>query len=290
MSDNNKDTVVEFEVNSKAPISPKDKTVGETPMEGDAKDKSGAERHQFTPEEIMALVLEAKFKLNAWIKSNGPIENAIAFSNLGANEGLYRTLCLAVMDESGDNVISAEEADKFNEGSSVLVDAHLNSLANGAIVTALIFSVIYPTAYSLVLDHNAGVFEILEYISLELSVMCSITSIFMAAAMYTHISFFMPTLKLKLWYIEELGFLMPILELMKNTALCSLTCALMFQQLYVSVYPLNLIAIAPLCGVFLAFFFLFGYTLLVKINPKLFEYTKEILANYDASTVGKKTE
>ena len=233
-------------------------------------------------EQILATVLQAKKDLSAWVNSKDNVEKYKAFEKLGMNEGLYTALSLAAMDEDGDNRISPEEVQHFNDESAKVIDSHLNSFANGGIISALIFSIIFPITYTLEVNEGDGALEHLEFICMQLSVCGSLTAISTAAMMYTQLAFFIPTLKLKLWYIDKVRFFLPILEALKNTSLILLASAQFFRQMYQTYFPLNLISILPMILSLWALIYFFGYVLHFQVTPRLFLYAKDLVANQEA--------
>ena len=231
-------------------------------------------------EEILKLVFEAKCKLDAWVNGQSRSEREVAFQRLGMNEGLYTALKLATMDKNCDRTISDDEIERFKEDGEQLVKSHLESLMNGAIVTALIFSTVYPLAYGIQVTKDFEVLEILEYITLQIAILGSICSIFIAACMYTQIAFFLPTTKLQLWYVDEIRFVMPILEAMKNTSLILIAFTLTFHQLNNTFFPLSILSILPALSIFSVFLFFFVYVLGFKVTPRLESYAKELIVSF----------
>lgn len=228
-------------------------------------------------EHIQLLVQEAKQKLRNWVDAGNEMMQIKAKYDLGLSEGLYSNLTLAALDKNGDDTISETEVQEFKEGGEKLVDGYLSSLMNGGVTTALIFSVIFPTAYELEISKDSGIWLHLEYLAMQAGVLTAIASIFISAVVYLQLSFFVPTTLLKMWYCKKLSFLFPIMEGLKNACLFEIAIGYMCHQMHVTYFPFNLLSILPLVVLLIAFYYLFPYINGQVIDRRLFDYTQDIL-------------
>jgi hypothetical protein len=231
-------------------------------------------------DEILLLVRSAREKLRAWVDSKTGTEREAAFQRIGMNEGLALLMSIASLEEDGDGKLSSAELEKFAEQSEKTISAHGESLTNAGVVCALILSVIYPMAYGIETPNGSNAFKYLEYIFLQFAVAGSITTVFGAGGVFTQLSFFLHTNKLKLWYINEINtyHIMPCIEGMKNVSLVMLALAIVAHQLNSTMFPLNLVSFVPLILIIVALS-MWGYGNGSIIQPKMKQLAAELVAS-----------
>jgi hypothetical protein len=233
---------------------------------------------------VQNLVAEAKTNLKTYLDSTTKFQKIFAMRKIGLNEGLSFMLMLAALDANGDGILSPEELATFHEQSQIMIDAHLNALTNSGVVSALILSVIFPIAYAEKVDGNASGYKYVEYISLQCALATAITTVFCAAGVHTHLSFYLPNNRLRVWYINELNqrHIMPCIEILKNISLVLLGVSLLYGQLQQTVFPLNLVCVVPIVLLLVAVA-AWGHGNDNVIKPRLFDYASD-LSLYDVKT------
>jgi hypothetical protein len=231
-------------------------------------------------DEVLQMVHSAREKLRAWVESKTGAEREAAFQRIGLNEGLSLLMTIASLGEDLDGKLSSTELEKFHEESEKTITAHMDSLTNAGVVSALILSVIFPIAYDIETTQSSNAFKYFEYFFLQLAVAGSITTIFGAGGVFTQLSFFLPTNKLRIWFINEINCyrIMPCIEGMKNCSLVLLALALVAHQLNRTMFPLNLVSFVPFILVIVALC-MWGYANGQIILPKMQQGVAELVSN-----------
>jgi hypothetical protein len=101
-----------------------------------------------------------------------------------------------------------------------LVDFSLNFLINSGVVGALLLSVLFPLVLTPLIysddsqeffgDTNLIAFSYVYFFLMYFSLFCSIWLTFMTIHYYLHITIWMPTIDMKMWYVTELNTLQGI--------------------------------------------------------------------------------
>jgi hypothetical protein len=107
-----------------------------------------------TQEELRDIVTEAREKLARLVKhaddrrAFGKGVNPVGkeMRDIGGREGLFSLIRLAQLDGNGDGNIGAEEVAQFEILAQQLIEQYLGLFASEGVVTALIFSTMFPLA------------------------------------------------------------------------------------------------------------------------------------------------
>ena len=161
---------------------------------------------------------------------------------MGGLEGICTALILAELNPDNDGKLDASEKSMFEARGKTVVDGALNYCVNVGVVAALLVSMTYPLCFTVLtgatwLDANTtnsanvnstnnAAFEILYIFSLQLSLGCSLTLIFVCSRMYVHISFWMPTLTAQLWYVRKQRSILLIMSFLQIAMIMSSAVAL----------------------------------------------------------------
>ena len=172
---------------------------------------------------------------------------------LGGLEGICSAMVLSALDEDGDGRLTAAEKEHGEKRARELIDATLNFCVNLGVVSALLLSMTFPLSFEpLVLDSDSpwsanvqNSLELMYVISLQLTLGCSLASIFMCSRMYVHLSFWMPTHVSQIWYIREKKKSMLMLSILQMTMTISCGVCILFGSLCVLSWR-GLLSLIPL--------------------------------------------
>lgn len=247
-------------------------------VEMTSKPKQGGEDGKSDEEYVAYLVNDARNKLKAYLECKSASERNKAMQKIGLNEGLAFFLAVASLDIDCQGHMQPAQMKKFSEQSGKAIETYLNALTNTGVVSALVLSAIFPLAYDEGVQHGAGVFRYFEYIFIQCALAGSITTVFGSAGLYTHLSFYLPTSRLRVWYIEKINMLqiMPCLEGLKNCSLIAMILALFSRQLHKTFFPLSLVSAVPVVLLLVALS-MWGYANLQIITPALFQCATSVI-------------
>jgi hypothetical protein len=174
----------------------------------------------------------------AWKKSyfglmNGGIDfkcsGMTVHDELGGAQLISLKLQNILIDEDGDLNVSDEELAASEDKYRDMVDQALNLMVNSGVVGALIFSVLYGILFtypessdSLKFFGYYGFWTVfyIYYTFILAALVNSMALIYHSARMYLHLSMWMPTLELKVWYITKIS-LVPIIEMSMSSVVFS---------------------------------------------------------------------
>lgn len=191
-------------------------------------------------------------------------------------------LTLARVDVSADGQLSAADVEEAQR----LVEATKSELLNDGVIAALILSIMYPMAYeekdALTSLHESqaswgwgdwsGLLSLLANFA---SVSTAIITVFLTSIMYTQLSFWMPTLEARLWYVGMSHFATSITGLAKNMTIFAslLTLAL---ETAVTKSAMDYIAFMPLLTLLLT-----AFAVTTSLNRKCKAYLASELIKVD---------
>ena len=121
------------------------------------------------------------------------------------------------VDADGDGNITEEEMEEKEEHCLRLVEQALNFLINSGVVGALLLSVLFPQVLIPLVPSDDSLqffgdstimgFYYTYLVCMYFGLFCSIWITFMTIHYYLHITIWMPTTELKMWYVTELNVL-----------------------------------------------------------------------------------
>lgn len=171
------------------------------------------------------------------------------------------------LDEDGDGDISAEEMEAHEEDCDRLISQALDFLINSGVVGALLLSVLFPQVFIPLVpsddslqffgDTTIMTFYYFYVVNMYFSLFCSIWITFMTIHYYLHITIWMPTTELKMWYVTDLN-VMPGVVFVTHACVISSALALPFG---ICVGISSEAAIVSACWCIGMFVYLFGTTL-----------------------------
>lgn len=142
-----------------------------------------------------------------------------------------------MLDEDGDGDISPEEMETNEERCKTLISQALDFLINSGVVGALLLSVLFPQVFVPLIpsddslqffgDTTIMTFYYFYVVNMYFSLFCSIWITFMTIHYYLHITIWMPTTELKMWYVTELN-VMPGVVFLTHACIISSALALPF--------------------------------------------------------------
>lgn len=172
---------------------------------------------------------------------------------LGGIEGIAPLMVLAQLGDK-DGIIGPDKIKEYEAACEKLVEATLNFNLNIGVVAALILSIFYPLASTLVSDEDnqdnfSGnliyILQVAGYICCQIVVTSAISQLFICGRMYTHIAFWMPNLRSKVWYISTRGQGITLaLAIINQISLCAVGLTLLFGSL-VSIGWLGFVSVLP---------------------------------------------
>lgn len=205
-------------------------------------------------ETVTELVTNARAKVLAFAQADGFHAQKKVKKSLGQNEGLCSLMQLAVLDEDGDGNLSEAELDQFHEQGQRMIDATLNSFLNQGVVGALVLSIIFPLAADTDLELSWNglngefdakfVLNTIGFLALIIAVTLSVLLISATSTMYSQLSFMMPTMSSKLWYMDRTRHLLTYIEVSKNCVLIYSCVYLLFTNLAKNAW-LGFLAVLP---------------------------------------------
>ncbi|KAL1521775.1 hypothetical protein AB1Y20_021428 [Prymnesium parvum] len=170
---------------------------------------------------------------------------------LGGSARVCTLLALSSLDSDGDGQLSEDEAEQAKS----LVEATLNSHLNVGVVAALVLSVLFPLAYEekstladLAISEHWGTVEwsdLTSFVAVQLAISASAVSVFMSSRMYAQVSFWLPSLEARLWYISISSSTTTFLETIKNFTLFATLLSLGLETA-VSATWLDTLAFSPI--------------------------------------------
>ena len=141
------------------------------------------------------------------------------------------------LDEDGDGDISPEEMEAHTEDCDRLISQALDFLINSGVVGALLLSVLFPQVFIPLVpsddslqffgDTTVMTFYYFYVVNMYFSLFCSIWITFMTIHYYLHITIWMPTTELKMWYVTDLN-VMPGVVFVTHACVISSALALPF--------------------------------------------------------------
>ena len=168
--------------------------------------------------------------------SSGGIELSDAWTYmllLGGAEKLSGIVAEYKMNDSDDGCgkLTEEMLEEHKDEVNDLVEQSLNFLINAGVVGALLLSVLFPVALTPLVPSDESVVFFGEHVSLGLlityfvfvyaSLYFSIWITYMTIHYYLHITLWMPTLELKLWYCNDLNTLPAIVVVTHSSVLAA---------------------------------------------------------------------
>eukprot|EP00966_Prymnesium_polylepis_P326616 7382527-Prymnesium_polylepis.2 len=188
-------------------------------------------------EQVEAMIKESVDLLSPFAEADDGKYTKAHCDALGRNEGLFTHLRLVALDSDGDGKLSPDEYERYCAEGQQLVDAYLSFFINGGVVSALLFSIVFPMAFDMEIDGLgwdddyggalarppknrmrcsllAGAHEcaalgakqwlgICAYLFSMLSCgMCFVMLVY-TGSMYSQLSFWMPNLNCQLWYVSK---------------------------------------------------------------------------------------
>ena len=143
-------------------------------------------------------------------------------SKIGGAEGISLKIQNTLLDKDNDGNISEEEIKESEEKRNETVNQALSLLTTAGVVGALLASIMTPLVLSPLSSSSESeqyfqpkVLERLSFvyrIFLTLSLVLSFMLIWQSSRKYLHLSFWMPNLDMKTWYLSEVS-LLPIIIL-----------------------------------------------------------------------------
>lgn len=141
------------------------------------------------------------------------------------------------LDEDGDGDISPEEMAAHQDDCDRLVSQALDFLINSGVVGALLLSVLFPQVFIPLIpsddslqffgDTTVMTFYYFYVTNMYLSLFCSLWITYMTLHYYLHITIWMPTTELKMWYVTDLN-VMPGVVFVTHVCVISSALALPF--------------------------------------------------------------
>lgn len=151
---------------------------------------------------------------------------------IGGAEQIALYLQQLELDSDGDGLISEQELEQGLQKSQQIVDDALRLLETCGIIGALLMTLLYPQFF-VDLEYNTDSIDyfgrhtcvIIKYCCFALicvSFTLACNAVILSLALFRHISFYLPSLKSKLWYLQKVS-LGPVVA---STVLCLFTTVL----------------------------------------------------------------
>ena len=258
------------------------------------------EQHQLSKyqeheiEALNKLVKEAKDNVDRFAKFDaGGIrgwEVASFKRSIGMNEGLCQALQLAALDEDGDGKLNETEVERYYVEGQKMVDTCLNTFLNQGVVSALMLSIVFPLAveeHRLTIDWDGSygdstvvfALNLVAYVALMIIVATSLSVLYATSLMYSQLSFMMPNLRLKLWYLRQIRNQLTNIEVGKATSMYATAAYLLFSNLASATW-MGFIALIPLFMVARVNTYLLGPVLRAADKELLHEAQQIIAKNH----------
>lgn len=260
------------------------------PQNGSHHDMTSSQH--ISEEELRTIVNEAREKLTKLVNVLNKGNPALAWKvmgDLGGREGMFSLLRIVQLDQNGDGHIGAAEVAQFEELGKQLVDQYLGYFGSEGVVTALVFSTMFPIAASTSLDMEfiyaeteapsydvKTALSIVAYVSLMLSVSMSICHLIYMSGMYLIMSFWLPTVRAQLFFVDVIQGWGRMLSICKNTCFIAAALYLLFSSLSTSGW-VGFAALMPVLGALVPVAHLWAYVGTQLVTPYLFNYTRELL-------------
>uniref|UniRef100_A0A6T8D3L9 EF-hand domain-containing protein n=1 Tax=Prymnesium polylepis TaxID=72548 RepID=A0A6T8D3L9_9EUKA len=193
-------------------------------------------------EQVEAMIKESVDLLSPFAEADDGKYTKAHCDALGRNEGLFTHLRLVALDSDGDGKLSPDEYERYCAEGQQLVDAYLSFFINGGVVSALLFSIVFPMAFDMEIDglgwdDDYGALGakqwlgICAYLFSMLSCgMCFVMLVY-TGSMYSQLSFWMPNLNCQLWYVSKVVHMMTTLNTTMVLIYIFTAAAMLFQGL-----------------------------------------------------------
>lgn len=134
---------------------------------------------------------------------------------LGGPESVATLIQTVELDENFDGIVSPEELLKNEEHAKSLISSSLTLLNNCGIIGSLILTMLYPLVVagitpcdeSVTFFGTDGIYviKLLFEIFVVLAIVEALALIYASVRFYTMLSFWLPNVKSKIWYVQEIS-------------------------------------------------------------------------------------
>uniref|UniRef100_A0A7S3G5I0 EF-hand domain-containing protein n=1 Tax=Palpitomonas bilix TaxID=652834 RepID=A0A7S3G5I0_9EUKA len=185
----------------------------------------------FTSETFKKIVRKSKKALHEFASSQTKSEREKALNSIGRNEGLATAYCFAMLDADDDGTVTADELKEFREEGHALVERYLSFFNNSSVVAALVLSVVFPLTIENSLEPEwaknstsllatvSPMFMVIGSFSIHVSVAACFLMLLPLGYAYSILSFQLPNLEAKLWFIYKVKNRMSTVEGLKGLSL-----------------------------------------------------------------------